>query len=67
MATPIVTTRILRRLLSGGVHSRAERLLARMHPADLGPVLASLRPDEIRLIVDMLFRQRRAAARVRVR
>ncbi|MCA9509938.1 MAG: magnesium transporter [Myxococcota bacterium] len=65
MATPIVTTRILRRLLSGGVHSRAERLLARMHPADLGPVLASLRPDEIRLIVDMLFRQRRAAATLR--
>jgi len=65
MAPPILTTRILRRLLSGGAQSRAERLLARMHPADLGPVLASLRPDEIRTIIDILFRQRRAAPTLR--
>jgi magnesium transporter len=65
MATPVVTTRILRRLLSGGVHSRAERLIARMHPADLGPLLSGLTPDEIRLVIDMLFRQRRAASTLR--
>jgi magnesium transporter len=62
MATPIITTRILRRLLSSGVHARAERLLARIHPADLGPMLSTLTPDETRLVIDMLFRQRRAAS-----
>lgn len=61
MAKPIVTTRILRRLLNSGVYVRAERLLARMHPADLGPLLADLDPDEIRTVIDLLFRQRRAA------
>ena len=61
MAAPIVTARILRRLLSGGVNARAERLIARMHPADLGPLLSGLTPDETRVVIDMLFRQRRAA------
>ena len=65
MATPIVTTRILRRLLSSGVHGRAERLLSRMHPADLGPLLSSLTPDETRIVIDMLFRLRRAASTLR--
>jgi len=65
MATPIVTARILRRLLSGGVHGRAERLIARTHPADLGPLIASLTNDEIRVVMDMLFRQRRAASTLR--
>ena len=36
MATPQETLRILRRLLATGVTSRVERLLARIHPADLG-------------------------------
>jgi len=62
---PIVTSRILRRLLSTGVHARAERLLTRVHPADLGPVLADLSPDEIRTVVDLLFGQRRAASLLR--
>ena len=61
MAAPIVTTRILRRLLASGVHYRAERLLGRIHPADLGPLLADLTPDEIRVVIDLLFKQRRAA------
>ena len=61
MATPIVTTRILRRLLASGVHYRAERLLGRIHPADLGPLFADLTPDEIRVVIDLLFKQRRAA------
>jgi len=61
MAKPIVTARILRRLLNSGVYVRAERLLARMHPADLGPLLASLTPEEIRTVIDLLFRQHRAA------
>ena len=59
MATPIGTTRVLRRLLTGGVYSRAERLLERIHPADLGPLLAELTPDEIRTVIDLLFKQRR--------
>ncbi|MEE9609478.1 MAG: magnesium transporter [Myxococcota bacterium] len=61
MATPQATTRILRRLLASGVTTRAERLLARMPPADVGPLLSGLTPEEIRTVVDLLFRQRRAA------
>ena len=60
MAAPIVTTRILRRFLSSGVHSRAERVLQRVHPADLGPLLADLTPDEIRTVIDLLFKNHRA-------
>lgn len=62
MANPVVTTRILRRLLESGVQSRTERLLARIHPADLGPLLADLTPDEIRSVIDLLFAQHRAAS-----
>jgi len=61
MSKPIVTTRILRRLLASGVHTRAERLLERVHPADLGPLLTGLTPDEIRTVIDLLFKQHRAA------
>lgn len=61
MATPELTTRILRRLLASGITARAERLLARIHPADLGPLLANLTPGEIRTVVELLFRQQRAA------
>jgi magnesium transporter len=60
MAAPIVTTRILRRFLNSGVHTRAERVLQRVHPADLGPLLADLTPDEIRTVIDLLFKNRRA-------
>jgi magnesium transporter len=62
MATPELTIRILRRLLASGMSARAERLLLRVHPADLGPLLTNLTPDEIRSVVEMLFRQRRAAS-----
>ncbi len=65
MAEPVVTTRILRRLLKSGVEVRAERMLERVHPADLGPILADLTPDEIRTVIDMLFKQRRAATLLR--
>ena len=65
MATPGVTTRILRRLLASGVTARAERLLARMPPADIAPLLSGLTPDEIRTVIDLLFRQRRAARTLR--
>jgi magnesium transporter len=61
-ARPVITTRILRRLLSSGVHSRAERLLERIHPADLGPLLSDLAPGEIRTVIDLLFKNHRAAA-----
>ena len=61
MAQPIITTRILRRLLKTGAHLRAEKMLERIHPADLGPMLAELTPDEIRIVVDLLFKHRRAA------
>ena len=61
MAQPVVTTRILRRLLKTGAHFRAEKMLERIHPADLGPLLADLTPDEIRIVVDLLFKHRRAA------
>jgi magnesium transporter len=65
MATPIVTSRIIRELLANGVRERAERLLAQVHPADLGPLLADLTPDEIRSVIDLLFAQKRAATLVR--
>jgi len=61
MAQPVVTTRILRRLLKTGAHFRAEKLLERIHPADLGPLLSDLTPDEIRIVIDLLFKHRRAA------
>lgn len=61
MAQPVVTIRILRRLLKTGAHFRAEKLLERIHPADLGPLLSDLTPDEIRIVVDLLFKHRRAA------
>jgi magnesium transporter len=65
MATPEVTTRILRRLLASGVHTRAERLLSRMPPADVAPLLSGLDPAEIRMVIDLLFRQHRAARMLR--
>ncbi|MDG2051667.1 MAG: magnesium transporter [Myxococcota bacterium] len=65
MATPVVTSRILRRLLASGVQGRVERLLARVHPADLGPLLADLTPEEIRTVIDLLFNQHRAATLLR--
>lgn len=61
MANPVVTARIVRRLLATGAYTRAERLLARVHPADLGPLLSDLTPDEVRTVIDLLFRQERAA------
>jgi magnesium transporter len=65
MAEPVVTTQILRRLLQTGVEDRAEHLLEKVHPADLGPILADLTPDEIRTVIDLLFKQRRAATLLR--
>ena len=65
MADPKLTTRVLRRLLASGLVTRAERLLARSHPADLAPMLGDLQPDEVRTVVDVLFRQHRAAATLR--
>ena len=64
MATPELTTRFLRRLLANGLTSRAERLIARVHAADLGPLLAELDQDEIATVVDLLFQQRRAASTI---
>lgn len=65
MAPTEVTTRILKRLLASGVTSRAERLLSRVHPADLGPLFADLTPEEIRQVVELLFGQYRAAHTLR--
>jgi len=65
MADPQLTTRVLRRLLAAGLVSRAERLLSRARPADLAPVLGDLQPDEVRTVVDVLFRQHRAAPTLR--
>lgn len=65
MADPHVTTRVLRRLLASGLLMRAERLLARSRPADLAPILGDLQPDEVRTVVDVLYRQHRAAPTLR--
>jgi magnesium transporter len=61
MATPEFTARTLRRLLASGVTNRAERLLTKMPPADVGPLLSDLTQDEVRTVIELLFRQRRAA------
>ncbi len=61
MATPEFTARTLRRLLASGVTTRAERLLAKMPPADVAPLLSDLTGDEARTVIELLFRQRRAA------
>jgi magnesium transporter len=61
MATSGVTTRILRRLLASSATTRAERLLAKMPPPDVAPLLSGLTPDEMRTVIELLFRQRRAA------
>lgn len=60
MATDF-TARTLRRLLVSGVNSRAERLLSKMPPADVAPLLADLSRDEVATVIELLFRQRRAA------
>ena len=65
MANSQETTRILRRLLASGMTARAQRLLARMRPADRGPVLSGLTPPEIRTVIDLLFQQQRAASTLR--
>jgi len=65
MAATEITTRVLRRLLASGLLGRAERLLARVHPADLGPLFADLAPEEIRTVVDLLFHRHRAADALR--
>jgi magnesium transporter len=51
--------------LKTGAHFRAEKLLERIHPADLGPLLADLTPDEIRIVIDLLFKHHRAATMLR--
>jgi magnesium transporter len=65
MANSQETTRILRRLLASGMTARAQRLLARMRPADRGPVLSGLTPPEIRTVIDLLFQHQRAASTLR--
>jgi magnesium transporter len=62
MASAKTTVNVLRKLLAGGVTGRADRLLQRLHPADLAPVLSGLEPQEIRAVVDLLFAHRRAAS-----
>ncbi len=44
---------------------RAERLLARMAPADVAMLLPELAPDELRTVIELLFRQHRAARALR--
>jgi len=65
MAPPEVPARILRRLLASGVRTRADRLLARIPPADIARLLSDLNPSEIRTVIDLLFQQRRAARTLR--
>jgi magnesium transporter len=61
MATPNFTVRTLRRLMASGVLARAERLLAKLPPADIAPLLSDLTEDEMRSVLELLIRQRRAA------
>ncbi len=51
----------MRRLLASGVTGRAERLLARMAPVDVALLLPELTAEEVRTVIELLFRQRRAA------
>ena len=65
MANQEVNARVLRRLLASGAINRAERLLTRMQAVDIAPLLSGLTPDEVRTVIELLFRQRRAASVVR--
>ena len=67
MTKPLLTARILRRLLDTGVHARAERLLARIHPADLGPLLSDLTPEEIRTAINRVVTDARRFQLIPVR
>jgi magnesium transporter len=61
MATSNFTARTLRRLMASGVVARAERMLARLPPADIAPLFADLTAEETRSVLELLIRQRRAA------
>ena len=62
MSNPRETTRALRHLLASGMHHRAERMLLPMRQAERGALLAQLTPHEIRVVMDMLFANQRAAS-----
>jgi len=60
MSRPIIHADILLRLVRSGSVSRAEKLLDRMHPADVATLFGQLRPAESQLLIDLLFSSRRA-------
>lgn len=65
MATAKVRAEVLRKLLRAGAKGRVERLIDRLHPADIAEMLPELSPEEIRPVVDILFSDHRAARTLR--
>lgn len=60
MSRPIIHTDILLRLIRSGSLQRAEKVLDKLHPADIALLFSELRPAEARLLLDLLFSQKRA-------
>ncbi len=60
MSRPIIHTDILLKFIRTGARARAEKLLDRIHPADIATLLGKLRPAEARELIDLLFSSRQA-------
>lgn len=60
MSRPVIHSDILLKLIRSGSLQRAEKVLDRMHPADIAPLFSELRPAEARRLLDLLFSQKRA-------
>lgn len=60
MSRPIIHTDILLRLIRSGSYQRAEKVLDKLHPADIALLFSELRPAEARVLLDLLFSQKRA-------
>lgn len=60
MSRPVIHTDILLRLIRSGSLQRADKVLDKLHPADIAMVLGELRPAEARQLLELLFSQKRA-------
>jgi magnesium transporter len=65
LATAKVRAEVLRKLLRAGATGRVERLIDRLHPADIAEMFPALGPSETRAVVDILFSAHRAARTLR--
>ncbi len=60
MSRPIIHTDILLKFIRSGAYARAEKLLEKIHPADIANLLGKLRPAEAKELIALLFSANRA-------